>query len=243
MNKKNDTLALFFITIVTILIWVFAASQNKIEKEMPITLGFQSPEGSTIRFTPDSKLINLTLSGTKLAVDRAVKVLVSETPKLTLGPNDIEEPLDLLTKLNALDSISRTGAEVSSVKPQEVTLTSQTMAKTQKTTLVESVQVLIAQHTKYLGDYKLTLPRTHLSKVMIGADADVIEGIKSGDVDVFAIVRLATSDLEQGITEKPVTIFLAIMEDGTGRELVATIEDPSLLDIELKIEKIEQIEE
>jgi len=223
---------------------MFAQSQNKIEKEMPITLGFQSPEGSTIRFTPDFKLIDLTLSGTKSAVDRAVKGLVSETLKLTLGlaEGSAQIDVDLLTKLNALDSISRTGAEVSSVKPQFITLTSQTMAKTQKKTLVESVPVLIAVHSIYAWKYRLTLPLTHLTNVMIGADTDIIEGIKSGDVTVFAIVRLATSDLEQGITEKPVTIFLAIMEDGTGREVLAQAEDPSLLDIELKIENIEKSE-
>ena len=212
-----------------------------IEKEITINLGFQSPEGSTIGLTPISEILYVTLSGTISAVGKAESVLENENLKLTLGPDDIEEPLNLLTKLNALDSIRRTGAEVSSVKPQFIELTESAVAKTQKTTVVEVVQVLIAQHTKYLEDYKVTLPHEHtLLKVTIGADADVIEGIKSGDVPVFAIVRLAISDLVQGITEKPVTIFLAIMEDGTGHELVALSKtDP----IELKIEKKEEIAE
>lgn len=243
MNKKNDTLALFFITIVTILIWLFAASQNTTEVSIRITLGFQSPEGSTNRFTPDSKEIDLTLSGTDSAVDKA-ETVCRDNLKLILGLPDIKDPLDLLSKLNALGSIRRTGAKVSSVNPQSITLTAQTMAKTQKTTLVESVPVLIAVHSKYAGEFKVTLPHEYLSNVMIGADTDIIEKIKSGDVTVFAVVRLATTtDLEQGITEKPITIFLAIMEDGSGREVVATVEDPSLRNIELKIEKIEKKEQ
>ena len=116
MNKKNDTLALFFITIVTILIWLFAASQNTREKEISINLGFQSPEGSTIRFTPDSKDIDLTLFGTRSAVTKA-EAVCRDNLQLTLGLPDIEEPLDLLSKLNALDSIRKTGAVVSSPNP------------------------------------------------------------------------------------------------------------------------------
>ena len=44
--------------------------------------------------------------------------------------------------------------------------------------------------------------------------------------------------MEQRIPTKRVTTFLAIMEDGTGHELVATVQEPSLLDVELVIEPV-----
>ena len=46
--------------------------------------------------------------------------------------------------------------------------------------------------------------------------------------------------MEQRIPTKRVTTFLAIMDDGTGHEVVATVEDPALLDIELVIEPVSQ---
>ena len=77
-----------------------------------------------------------------------------------------------------------------------------------------------------------------IQNVTIEADAEVIEGIESGDVKVFAVLRLASSDMEQQITAKPVTTFLAIMEDGTGSQVVASVEDPSTLNIELAIKSV-----
>jgi hypothetical protein len=55
---------------------------------------------------------------------------------------------------------------------------------------------------------------------------------------VFAILRLASSEMEQQVSTKRVSAFLAIMKDGAGHELVATVEDPSILDIELVIKPI-----
>jgi len=335
VKKKNHTLALFFITIVTILIWLYAASQNTTEEEVTINLGFQSPEGSTIRFTPDSKDIDLTLSGTKSAVNGAVKVLGSENLKLTLGLADIKEPLDLLSKLNALDSIRKTGAVVSSSNPPSITLYAQTMeyvkatvepvwpsvevtdnvtwepatvmvqipkeirdtfdesitlearvsdavleqlkpnveytrdaaiqfrsehdvsdvtfepslvsvtfkirSKTQKT-LPQQVRVLIAGPAEDYAKYSITLPRTIVPNVTFEADTDLKDRIESGDVTVFAIVRLLSRELANGITKKRVSIFLAIMEDGSGRELKGTVANPEHRDIELKIKKSENSE-
>ena len=83
------------------------------------------------------------------------------------------------------------------------------------------------------------MPRTIVPDVTIEADTDLITGIDAGNITVYAIVRLASRDLEQRISEKPVTTFLAITEDGTGHELVATVEEPTLLNIELMIEPME----
>lgn len=332
MNKKNNTLALFFITIVTIVIWLWAAGQTKHDDSVSTTLRFRPPEGSTITIMPDSASITLSLSGPLRAVERAKRVCEEDALDLILGLPDGEHTLqNLTTMLNALDSIRDTDAEVTSTNPATFTLHVQTMelveaavewiltgatvsgdvtvdpatvmlqipkeirdglpeaitvqavisdaaleqlqpnvihtldaairlpsplavpdvtidpshvkvtfkiqSKTQKT-LREQVRILIAGPAEDHAKYRITLQSTIVPNVTIEADTEIISGIESGDVTVFAIVRLASRDLEQEISEKKITTFLAITADGNGHELVATVEDPALLDIELVIEPI-----
>ena len=52
---------------------------------------------------------------------------------------------------------------------------------------------------------------------------------------MYAIVRLASRDMEQQITSKLVTSFVAMLEDGTGVQVQATVEDISVLDVALAI--------
>ena len=107
-----------------------------------------------------------------------------------------------------------------------------------KTKELAQVRILIAGPAEEYAAYAVTLPVKIIPNVTIEADAEIISGIESGNVKVFAVLRLASSDMEQRIPTKRVTTFLAIMEDGTGHELVATVQEPSLLDIELVIEPI-----
>ena len=100
------------------------------------------------------------------------------------------------------------------------------------------VRILLAGPAEDYATYSVSLPRKVIQNVTIEADAEVIEGIESGDVKVFAVLRLASSDMEQQITAKPVTTFLAIMEDGTDSQVVASVEDPSTLNIELAIKSV-----
>jgi len=124
------------------------------------------------------------------------------------------------------------------IEPSRVSVTFKIQSKTQKTVLPQ-VRVLIAGPAEDYAAYSITLPRTIVPNVTIEADTDLISGIESGDVTVYAIVRLASRDVEQGLTAKQVTAFLAITEDGVGHVLEATVEDPALLEIELVIEPVQ----
>ena len=79
------------------------------------------------------------------------------------------------------------------------------------------------------------MPRKIISNVTVEADAELIALIENGNATVFAIVRLASREFELGIKQKNVSTFLAIEEDGTGHEILATVEDQSLLSVELVI--------
>ena len=334
MKKSNDTIAILFVTIVTIVIWLWAAGQTKHIDSVSTTLRFRPPEGSTTMIMPDSADITITLSGPLSAVERAKLVCEEDALELILGVPDGEHTVqNLPAVLSALDAIRNTGAEVSAtnpvsflldvqtmdiveaavevvlpsvtvsgdvtvdpatvtlhipkairdelpeaisvtavvsdavleqlqpgvvhtrdasiqlpasldtsdvtIVPSRVSVTFQIQSQTQKT-LLPQVRVLVAGSAEDYSAYSITLPRTIVPNVTIEADTDIITGIESGNVTVYAIVRLASRDLEQGITEKTVTTFLAITEDGAGHELTATVEDPTLLNIELQIEKIEE---
>jgi hypothetical protein len=343
VNKKNDTIAIFFITIVTIVIWVWAEREDKQTESYNTTIQFVSPDGSTIRFTPDTKNIRLTLWGSQRALDKA-KALCDGGITLTLGLPDGKHTLELRKMIIALDSIRETGAEVSSTNPESVmihvqelelvdvnvvplwtsvqiigvptvdpktvkleipkenrhllpdaitvyavvsddalkdmkpnvsrkedasikfistldelgdkspldkfgiksdpsrvTVQFQIQSNTQKITVkAVDVHVHIAGPAEYLNKYSITLPRTFGQDVTFEVDINIIDRIKSKDVTVFAIVQLLARELKQEITEKPVTTFLAIMENGSGLEL--KVVNSELLDIKLNIKKIKEIE-
>ena len=322
---------ILFVTILTVIIWFWAAGQTTHESDVTTTVRFRPPEGSTITVSPMTASVMLTLSGPRSAVNSA-KDACKEGIELTITPDDSElTSQKLLTMVNALDAIRNTGAEVVDTIPTSFTLTVLTMhhveaavevvlsgvtvsgdvtvdpatvmlsipshirdklpeaitvnaivsdaaleqlqpgvvhkrdavirlpaeldtadvtivpnrvsvtfkiqSKTQKTTL-QQIRVLIASPAEDYAAYSVFLPRTIISNVTIEADTAIITGIEKGDVTVFAIVRLASRDMEQRIDNKTVTTFLAIMEDGTGHEVIATVEDPAVLNIELLIEPV-----
>jgi hypothetical protein len=332
VKKKNDTIAILFVTIVTVVIWVWAAGQTKHESSVTTTLRFKPPEGSTSTVVPTFASITLTLSGPRSAVEKAQSVCEDGLDLTVVAADGEYELLELPAKISALNVIRNTGAEVASATPASFSLDVQTMdlveatidvdlpgvtisgdvifdpatvtlriprairdelpeaitvtavisddavkqlqpgvvhtrdasirlpppldtsdvtiepsrvsvtfkiqSKTQKTVLPQ-VRVLIAGPAEDYAAYSITLPRTIVPNVTIEADTDLISGIESGDVTVYAIVRLASRDVEQGLTAKQVTAFLAITEDGVGHVLEATVEDPALLEIELVIEPVQ----
>ncbi|MDP6542013.1 MAG: hypothetical protein QF444_03725 [Phycisphaerales bacterium] len=125
-----------------------------------------------------------------------------------------------------------------SVTPNNVSISFKIQKKTAKTTIPQ-VRVLIASPAEDYSGYSIELPRKLISDVTIEADASVVSAIMDGSATVFAIVRLATREMEQRIEKKIVTTFLAISEDGTGKEVSAEVEDRESLTIELNIKPIQ----
>ena len=124
------------------------------------------------------------------------------------------------------------------VEPSTVSISFRIQSNTAKTDVAQ-VRVLLAGPAEDYSGYSIELPRKFISNVTIEADAELIERIESGKTTVFAIVRLASRDMELGIEQKTVTSFLAITEDGSGHEVKATLEDPTLFNIELEIKPVD----
>jgi hypothetical protein len=332
MKRKDDTLAILFVTALTVVVWLWAANNTKHTSNEATVLNFKAPVGSNTTISPASQPIELTFEGPRAAVD-AAKVACSGGLNVSLTLQDGKQNLaDLVNRINQLDLIKDTGAEVTATSPTSISLEIQTIedveasveptvqknvttvgdftvdppivtlsipkelkgelpdvlvveahisdtlvarlqpgvmhtidvgvklsglhgdireritispetvkvsfkleSKTKKTTL-DSVPVLIVGPADEYSKYSVTLHSNKISNVTIEANTDIVKGINEEKIKVFALLRLKASDMEQYISNKQITTFLAIMEDGKGKELKSTVEDSTQLDIELTIE-------
>jgi len=123
------------------------------------------------------------------------------------------------------------------IEPSTVSISFTIQSNTAKT-LISQVRILLAGPAEDYSNYVIELPRKIISNVTVEADAELIDQIERGKATVFAIVRLASRDMEMSIDTKKITSFLAISENGNGREVDASIEDPSLLNIKLDIKPV-----
>jgi hypothetical protein len=123
------------------------------------------------------------------------------------------------------------------IEPSTVSISFTIQSNTAKT-LISQVRILLAGPAEDYSNYVIELPRKIISNVTVEADAELIDQIESGEATVFAIVRLASRDMEMSIDTKKITSFLAISENGNGREVVASIDDQSLLNIKLDIKPV-----
>jgi hypothetical protein len=333
MKSKDNTLAILFITVLTIGAWIWAAGKSEHNSPVLVTLYLSPPEGSTSTISPDYTSITIEFTGTRSAVD-AAKSACENGLHLTLSESDELLTLSEVSKRIAiLDLIKDTGANISDAESQnfpleihtvelveaavevilqnvvvsgdvtvepatiqlnipkelrkslpealtvQAVVSENTLRQLQpgitwkrdgviqlseelesagvtaspsrvlvsfkiqsstKTKELAQVRILIAGPAEDYASYTVDLPRKTIPNVTIEAETGIIEGIEAGNVKVFAILRLASSDMEQQIPTKRITAFMAIMEDGTGHELIATVEDLSLLEIELVIKPLEQ---
>ncbi len=326
MKRKDDTLAILFVTVLAVFIWLWAAVRTEEGRKIETTLYFVAPEGSTSTITPQLKPIRLTLRGPRSSLNAADEACLNGV-YLTIAADDGEVALNLASEINGLDEFISTGAEVESVypssvivevqtmvlvdavvvpylpsvtvsgdvtvdpatvtlripqqlrstlpeavtvnaivsetvleqlkpghvkcdasiqlpeildeegvviKPNRVSLSFQIQSKTDKITLPQ-IRVLIASHAEDYASYSVALPIKIIPNVTIETDKELIAKIASGDVTVFAIVRLASQDMEKQIETKHVTSFMAMLEDGSGVQVKAVPEDAASLDVSLKI--------
>ena len=330
MKRKDDTLAILFVTVLAVLIWIWAATRTEGERTISTTLHFKAPEGSASTITPSSKPVRLTFKGPRGSLDTA-EDLCAQGIDIDLASDDGDITLDVQTRINENNLFRNSGAEVTTADPTVLTLNVQTLisveavvepvlpsvtvsgdvtvdpstvtlllpksirdtlpeaitvsavvserileqlqpgavhtrnasiqlpesledkgvvaepsrislsfkiqSKTDKTTLPQ-VRVLIAGPAEDYAAFNVALPVKIIPNVTIEADKDIIAKIASGDVTVFAIVRLASREMEQRIESKRVTAFLAMLNDGSSVQVHATPEDAASLDIALQIEPV-----
>ncbi|MBT6268802.1 MAG: hypothetical protein HOI88_00430, partial [Phycisphaerae bacterium] len=122
MKRKDDTLAILFITVLTIVVWFWADGNTKRTSEVLVTLHLSPPEGSTSTISPKKTEVTLAFSGTLSAVD-AAKSACADGLHLTLG--GIDETLSLTeisNRISSLDAIKDTGVMIDTAHSSEFPL-------------------------------------------------------------------------------------------------------------------------
>ena len=120
---------ILFVTMLTVIIWLWAAGSTTENSSMTTMVHFTPPEGSTATITPPSASIKLTLSGPRSAVETAKEVCQNRLDIPVVATDGNITLQDLPRILSSLDVIRRTGAEVTASDPISFDLEIQTMVE------------------------------------------------------------------------------------------------------------------
>ena len=80
-------------------------------------------------------------------------------------------------------------------------------------TTLPTVRVQIAGPPEDHEEYRIEIENPTLANVTIKADIELISRIERNQAVVVAIVHLSQREKERGISEKPVTCFMALPRD------------------------------
>ncbi len=128
MKRKDDTLAILFVTALTIVVWFWAANNTKEDSNATTLLNFTSPNANAT-VNPNSLSIELFFSGPRTAVNSVKDICAGELVISVAHSDEEKYDIDLVSKLNQLDAIKNTGATVTATKPNSIKLNIQTMDK------------------------------------------------------------------------------------------------------------------
>ena len=130
MKLKDNNLMLAFVTVLTVIIWLWAAGQTKDKETLTTTIRFRAPEGSSSTVTPESDSITLTFAGTQSAIENARGACATGLDLTIVETNDPEYDLkDMATQINSIGAIKKTGVEVLSTQPTSFKLNIQSMVQ------------------------------------------------------------------------------------------------------------------
>jgi len=109
------------------------------------------------------------------------------------------------------------------VKPSIVEVSFELVSQTYEH-LLDRVRIQVAGPPQDFGQYDIQLTPNVLNNVNIVADADLIAQIATKEVKVFAVIYLSANEKEQQISSKTISYFEAILPDGKGIPVQATVE-------------------
>ncbi|UCD76354.1 MAG: hypothetical protein JSV91_05400 [Phycisphaerales bacterium] len=126
-------------------------------------------------------------------------------------PPDSEHKLDATVRLPQAGLQNHAAVTVT---PPTVEVTFTIVSRTRELAL-DSVRVQVAGSPENYREYVVELAEQTLRDVTIEADADLIRRIEAQSMYVAAVVHLSLADMEQGLSEKAVTYFLALPAVGS----------------------------
>ena len=156
----------------------------------------------------------------RLGAGARVKAIVDPAQLGRLNPG---EPARLTARVELPEALAT--RESVTVTPTAVTV-SFTVRSNIKDVTLPTIPVHISGPWKDHEEYVVEVAEADrfLENVTITADAALIDRIAAGDVKVFALVHISSTEKEQGIEAKPVTCFLALIPEGGSTTVTAQLD-------------------
>ncbi len=156
----------------------------------------------------------------RLGAGVSVKALVDPAQLGRLNPG---EPARLTARVELPESLAT--QESVTVTPTAV-MVSFTVRSNIKEVTLPTIPVHISGPWKDHEEYIVEVAEADrfLENVTVTADAALIDRIAAGDVKVFALVHISSTEKEQGIEAKPVTFFFALIPEGGSITVTAQLD-------------------
>ncbi len=118
--KRPDYLTLLLVSIVALLIWLVAEENTSEDSTINATIAFTVADSDQYIVTPDRAAVELSVSGSKQAVN-ALKTVVQDALPLSLpARNGMIKIDDLKERLEGIPAIAKTGTRLQNVTPDRV---------------------------------------------------------------------------------------------------------------------------
>ena len=156
----------------------------------------------------------------RLGAGVSVKALVDPAQLGRLNPG---EPARLTARVELPEALAT--HESVTVTPTAVTVSFTVRSNIKEVTL-PTIPVHISGPWKDHEEYVVEVAEADrfLENVTITADAALVDRIAAGDVKVFALVHISSTEKEQGIEAKPVTCFFALIPEGGSTTVTAQLD-------------------
>lgn len=119
--RKDNILTYIIITAVTLLIWIWAATETREQQTFSMRVEFAVPDPEDWRLEPQHRSPMLTVQGSRLALDRTQE-LARRPIRVEVSPLPGTKTIDLLSAVREHPEIEATGVQVLSADPASIEL-------------------------------------------------------------------------------------------------------------------------
>jgi hypothetical protein len=118
------------------------------------------------------------------------------------------------------------------------------LVSTKKSLTLDKVYVQVLVSPDITKSFEIKLAESLLRSVQVEASTELAERLEAGTTGeapgtrVVAVIPLTNLELERGIESKQVAYFMALLPDGTGEEVTASVNGNEHPEIELQVTKI-----
>lgn len=175
----------------------------------PELSGVQTESGVTVQ-PPTAKVV---LPGRLRNQINGPLTLIARADPAQLSSLEPDRPQSLVLNLTLPEGLS--SSPDITITPAVATVTFTVRSQIRELEL-QNVRVQISGTPENADEYHIEVEPKQLSDITIRADGELIRRIQRDNIPVVAFVHLTSLELEQRITSKPVTYFMAILPNTGG---------------------------